>query len=146
MNITLDAIKKRDQKRQIGYITVEIDGNNYEFSVGNIPIELTTNSKILAHLESRKDEIALLILKKLYPESDYLRLQKKGMTEIQGMQEWIKAGNKNLIAKKSGKNIYKVIEKKELEYKHPKSVTLVAKIESANITPELKDLLKEIVK
>lgn len=142
MSIIIKAIEQRDETRQVAFFT--IDGQ--EFSAGNVPATLTKTEDIQAHLDARADEFNLLILKKSYPESDHKRFLKEGMTEIQSMQEWIAKGHKNLIDKKGTKNIYIVIDKQELEYRHPKSVGLMAKIEGAGITPELKDLLKEIVR
>ncbi|MBA7669689.1 hypothetical protein ES703_77822 [subsurface metagenome] len=145
--IEIKEIKPRDDKRQIAFFT--LDGQ--EFSCGNVPASLTKTADIQAHLDARADEFKLLILRKQYQESDHLRFLKNDKTEIEAMQAWIAAGHKNkiqigLTVAGNPKYGYEVIEKQELEYRHPKSVTLVAKIEAANIPPELKGLLKEIVK
>jgi len=145
--IEIQRIEQRDEKRQIAFFT--IDGQ--EFSCGNVPVELTKAEDIQAHLDARADEFKLLILRKQYPESDHLRFQKEDKTEFDAMAAWVAAGHRNkiqigLTLTGKPKYGYKVIEKQELEYRHPKTVTLVAKIESANITPDMKDLLKEIVK
>lgn len=145
--IEINGIQPRDKERQVAFFTIA----SQQFSCGNVPAELTKKPDIQAHLDARSDEFKLLILRKQYQESDYLRLQKEDKSELEAMQAWVVAGHKNkiqtgLTTTGKPKYGYKVIEKQELEYKHPKSVTLIAKIEDANITPELKDLLKEIVK
>jgi len=145
--IEINGIKPRDEKRQVAFFT--IDGQ--EFSCGNVPISLTKAKDIQAHLDARVDEFKLLILRKQYRESDYLRFQADDKTELEAMKEWIMKGHKNkiqigLTAVGNPKYGYKVIEKQELEYRHPKWVALMAKIEGANIAPEMKGLLKEIVK
>lgn len=145
--IEIQGIKKRDENRQVAYITVD----GVELSVGNVPIELTKTEDIQAHLDARFDKFKLLILRKLYRGSDHLRFQKEDMTELEAIEAWITKGHKNKIIVgyyKNGKPKYgyQVIEKQELKYRHPKWIGLKAKIEEANITPELKSLLKEIVK
>lgn len=145
--IKIQAIKTIGDEMHVAFFT--IDGQ--EYTCGNIPIELDTKANILAHLEKIEDKFILLILRQQYPESDHLRFQKDDMTELQSMQKWITAGHRNkiqigLTTTGKPKYGYKMIEKQELEYRHPKWIGLVAKIEGANITPELKDLLKEIVK
>ncbi|MCK4792802.1 MAG: hypothetical protein KAV87_54235 [Desulfobacteraceae bacterium] len=145
--IEINGIKQRDEKRQIAFFT--IDGQ--EFACGNVPTELTKIEDVQAHLDARADEFKLLILKKHYRESDHKRFQADDKTELEAMQAWVAAGHKNkiqigLTIAGNPKYGYEVIEKQELEYRHPKSVSIMAKIEGANITPELKDLLKEIVK
>jgi len=147
MIIELIATKPRDSKRQFAFIKVD----DIEFSVGNVPIGLTEEKDVQAHLDARADEFKLLILRKQYRESDYLRFQVDDKTELEAMKEWISKGHKNKI--KVG--VYEIIEKQELKYKHPKWIGLTAKIENLNIsidTPimtafeSIKDLLKEIVK
>lgn len=145
--IEIKAIEPRDEKRQIAFFT--IDGQ--EFSCGNVPTELTKKPDVQAHLDARADEFKLLILRKQYPETDYLRFQKDDKTELEAIQEWIAKGHKNkiqigLTAAGNPKYDYKVIEKQELKYRHPKSVRLLALIESSTVAPEMKNLLKEIVK
>jgi len=135
--IEINGIKQRDEKRQIAFFT--IDGQ--EFTVGNVPAELTKPEDVQAHLDARADEFKLLILRKQYPGSDYLRFEEVAITELEAMEKWISKGHKNKIP-----GGYEVIAKQELEYKHPKWVRLLALIDAANITPELKGLLKEIVK
>jgi len=145
--IEINGIKPRDEKRQVAYFT--IDGQ--EFSCGNVPTKLTKMVDVQKHLNARADEFKLLILRKQYPESDYLQFQKDDKSELEAMKEWITKGHKNkiqigLTTAGNPKYGYEVIEKQELEYHHPKWVGLTAKIEATNITPEMKDLLKEIVK
>jgi len=145
--IIINGIKQRDEKRQIAFFT--IDGQ--EFSCGNVPAELTKTEDIQVYLDSRADEFKLLILRKQYPETDYLRFKKDDKTELEAMREWITKGHKNkiqvgLTLGGKPKYGYKVIEKQELQYKHPKSVRLLALIEATNVAPEMKNLLKEIVK
>jgi len=145
--IEIQGIKQIDDKRQIAFFTV--DGQ--EFSCGNVPAELTKKPGIQAHLDARADEFKLLILRMQYPETDYLRLQKDDKTELEAMNEWITKGHKNkiqvgLTAAGNPKYGYEVIEKQELQYKHPKSVRLLALIEASPVAKEIKYLLKEIVK
>jgi len=145
--IEINGIEPRDEKRQIAFFT--IDGQ--QFSCGNVPVGLTKAEDIQAHLDARSDEFTLLILKKEYSGSDHLRFQKDDIIEIEAMQEWIAKGHKNkiqigLTLAGKPKYGYEIIEKQELQYKHPKSVRLLALIEATNIAPEMKNLLKEIVK
>jgi len=145
--IKINGMQPRDKKRQVAFLT--IDGQ--EFSCGNVPTELTKVEDIQAYLDSRADDFTLLILKKQYPETDYLRLQKDDKTELEAMKEWIQKGHKNkiqigLTTAGNPKYGYEVIEKQELAYKHPKSIRLLALIEASNVDKEIKDLLKEIVK
>lgn len=147
--IEINAVEPRDEKRQIAYITVD----NQEFSVGNVPANLTKMEDIQAHLDRRADEFKLLIFHKQYPESDYLRFHKENMTELEAMEKWIVAGHKNKILigykdKEEAKPIYKcqVIEKQKLEYEHPKWISLIKRIEESDISTELKELLSDIVR
>ncbi len=145
--IKINGIQARDEKRQIVFFT--IDGQ--EFTAGNVPIELTKTNDIQAHLNARTDEFKLVMLKMQYIEADYLRFQKVGKTELEAMKEWITKGHKNkiqigLTLAENPKYGYKVIEKEELVYRHPKSVRLTPLIESSSVNKEVKDLLKEIVK
>lgn len=144
--IKINGIKQRDDERQIVFFT--IDGQ--EFSCGNVPIELTTQTKILKYLNGRSDEFTLLILRTQYPESDHLRFQKNDKTELQAMKEWITKGHKNKIQigeTETGnpKYEYQIIEKKELEYKHPPVIKLRAEIDSASTIPALKEIIRKII-
>lgn len=147
--IEINGIEPRDETRQIVFFTIE----GQEFSAGNVPITLVKMEDVQAHLDARADEFKLLILRTQYPESDHLRLQEGGKTELEAMTAWITAGHKNKIIvgykdKEKTKPTYgyKTIEKQELQYKHPKSIRLIALIEASSAAKEVKDLLKEIVK
>jgi len=145
--IEINGMQPRDEKRQVAFFTID----SQEFSCGNVPAELTKTHELQAHLEARVDEFKLVISRMEYPESDYLRFQKVDKTELEAMKEWITKGHKNKIQiglTKAGNPKYghEVIEKQKLEYKHPKWIGLLAKIESSNVTKEMKDLLKQIVK
>lgn len=145
--IEINGIKQRDEKRQIVFFM--LDGQ--EFSCGNVPAELTKAEDVQAHLDARADEFKLLILRKQYPESDHLRFKTKDNTEFEAMKEWIAKAHKNkiqigLTGTGNPKYSYEIIEKQELEYKHPKSIRLLALIEASTVAKEVKDLLKEIVK
>lgn len=145
--IKIDGIEPRDEKRQVAFFTI----NGQEFSCGNMPAELTKMEDIQAHLDARADEFKLLILMKQYPGSDHLRFLKDGKTELEAMTEWVTKGHKNkiqigLTTTGNPKYGYEVIEKQELQYKHPKSIRLLALIEASNVAKDIKDLLKEIVK
>lgn len=145
--IEINGIELRDEKRQSVFFT--IDGQ--QFSCGNVPAELTKVEDVQFHLDARADEFKLLLLKAQYPQSDHLRFQKDDITELEAIQEWIAKGHKNkiqtgLTTAGNPKYGYEIIEKQELQYKHPKSVRLLALIEASNVAKEIKDLLKEIVK
>ena len=146
--IKINGIEPRDEKRQVAFFT--IDGQ--EFSCGNVPAELTKEEDVQTHLDARSDEFTLLILRKQYPGSDYLRFQKDDKSELEAMKEWIAKGHKNkiqtgLTTAGNPQYGYEIIEKQEfLEYKHPKSLRLLALIEGSNVAKEIKDLLIEIVK
>lgn len=145
--IEIKAIEPRDEKRQIAFFTII----NQEFSCGGVPADLIKLEDVQAYLDSRADEFKLLILKKEYPESDLTGFKTKDNTELEAMEEWISKGHKNKVIAGLDdklKPIYidQVIEKKALEYKHPKWIGIQAKIDSLDIAKELKDVLKEIVK
>ncbi len=145
--IEINGIQPRDEKRQIAFFT--IDGQ--EFSCGNMPTELTKTEDIQSHLDARADEFKLLILRMQYPESDYLRFQIDNKSEYEAIEEWVTKGHKNkiqagLTAAGNPKYGYEVIPKQELQYKHPKSVRILALIEASAVAKEIKDLLIEIVK
>lgn len=145
--IEINAIQPRDEKRQIAFFT--IDGQ--QFSAGNVSIELTKMEDVQAHLDARSDEFTLLILRKEYPGSDHLRFQIDDITELEAIQEWIAKGHKNkiqvgLTVAGKPKYGYEIIEKQELQYRHPKFIRLLALIEASNVDKEIKDLLKQIVK
>lgn len=145
--IEINGTEPRDEKRQVAFFT--IDGQ--EFSCGNVPVGLTKAEDVQAYLDSRADDFKLLILRKQYPETDYLRFQKDDKTELEAMNEWVTKGHKNkiqigLTTVGNPKYGYETIEKQELAYKHPKSIRLLALIETSNVAKEVKDLLKEIVK
>ncbi len=149
MSIEIKAIEPRDEERQVAFFI--IDGQ--EFSCGNVPATLTKAVDIQAYLDSRANEFKLLLLKGEYPESDHLRLQADDKTELEAMTAWITAGHKKkiIVGYKDEEQTkptysYKTIEKQELQYKHPKSVRLLALIEASTVIKEIKDLLKEIVK
>jgi len=140
--IEINGIKPRDEKRQVAFFT--IDGQ--EFACGNVPAELTKKADVQAHLDARADEFKLLILRKQYPESDHRRFQKDDKTELEAMKEWVSKGHKNkiqigLTVARNPKYGYEIIEKQELQYKHPKSVRLLALIEASAVAKEIKDLL-----
>lgn len=154
MKIILDAIKKRDEKRQIGYITIEIDGNNYEFSVGNIPIEMDTDSKVLTWLEKNEDFYMFYILQKMYRKgetwADWGRFKIDENTKLEAFQKWISEGCKNKVQIgifKNGKPkfSYVVIEKLLFWSTHPPSIKKIKLIEEADILPGLKKLLKDVI-
>ena len=145
--IEINEIKQRDDERQIAFFT--LDGQ--EFSCGNVPIGLDTNTKILKYLNGREDEFKLLILRKQYPESDHKRFFKDDISELKAMQEWIAKGHRNKIQiglTKTGKPKYgyEVVEKQELEYRHPKWIGLMVKIDASSVDNKTKELLKEIIK
>lgn len=145
--IEMQAKESRDSGRQIAFI--KVDG--IEFSVGNVPIELSTDINILNWLKKNEVFYKFLILQKQYPEADWQRYKTEENDNYSALNEWISKGHKNkiqigLTLTGKPKYGYKVIEKQELEYRHPKSVGLVARIEEANIAPEMKGLLKDIVR
>ena len=145
--IEIKAIEPRDKERQVVFFT--IDGQ--EFTCGNVPADLIKVEDVQAYLDSRADEFKLLLLKREYPESDLTGFKTEDNTELEAMEEWISKGHKNKVITGLDdklKPIYidQVIEKKALEYKHPKWIGIQAKIDSLNIPKELKDILKEIVK
>lgn len=145
--IEINTMKPRDEERQIAFFT--IDGQ--EFSCGNVPAGLTKKPEIQAYLDGRADEFKLLILKKEYPGSDLTGFKTKDNTELEAMEEWISKGHKNKIQiglDEKEKPVFEdqIIEKQELEYKHPKWIEIQKKIDSLNIAKELKDVLKEIIK
>jgi hypothetical protein len=143
--IELIARKKRDKDRQIAFI--KIDGQ--DFSVGNVLSGLD-DAKCLAHLQGREDEIRFVMLLKKYPEANYKKFQKKGMTALSSMQAWIDNGCKNKIQvgqDEEGKAILQdiIIEAQPIAYKIPKEITALAAIDSAKTIAELKEVMKRIL-
>ncbi len=146
IEIILTHRKPRDEERQIAFFTID----DIEFSCGNVPASLTTQASIKTYLESRADEFRLLLLRKQYPESDLTGFKTEENTELEAMEDWISKGHKNKIIiglDDKEKPVYEdqIIDKKELEYKHPKEIGLNAKIDASSLSKELKDLLKEII-
>ena len=147
MSIELVAKKSRDSERQIAFI--KVDG--IEFSVGNVPIELSTDANILTWLNKNENYYKFLILQKQYPNADWQRFKTEKNDNYSALKDWISAGHKNkiqtgLTAARNPKYGYEVIPKQELQYKHPKSVRILALIEASAVAKEIKDLLIEIVK
>jgi len=151
--IELISRKQRGQGRQITFIKVTDPAHGIdaqEFSVGNVPAEFTDDKDVQAHLDNREDEIIMVILRKQYPEADISPFREEGKSELEAFSAWIDNGCKNKVIVdyyKSGnpKYGYEVIEKKEIEYRHPPEVTMLDKIDRASITPDLKSLLKDII-
>jgi len=151
--IELISRKERNKARQIAFIKVTNTNHGIdaqEFSVGNVPIELTDDKDVQAHLDSREEEIVLVILRKHYPEADISPFREEGKSELECMQAWIDNGCKNKIQVGLYKNGnpkygYEVIEKKEIEYRHPPELAMIDKIDRASITPDLKSLLRDII-
>jgi len=151
--IELISRKERDQGRQIAFIKVtdpEHGIGAQEFSVGNVPAELTDDKDVQAHLSSREEKIITVILRKQYPEADISPFREEGKSELKAFSAWIDNGCKNKVIVgyyKSGnpKYGYEVIERQEIEYRHPPEVTMIDKIDRASITPDLKSLLKDII-
>ena len=151
--IELISRKERDKERQIAFIKVTDEAHGIdaqEFSVGNVPAELTDDKDVKAHLDSREEEIVTVILRKHYPDADISQFREEGKSELEAFQAWIDNGCKNKIQigfYKNGnpKYGYEVIEKKEIEYRHPPELAMIDKIDRASITPDLKSLLKDII-
>jgi len=151
--IEIISRKERGKGRQIAFIKVTDTNhgiNAQEFSVGNVPVELTKDADIQAHLDSREEEIVLAIIRKHYPEADISQFREGGKSELASFQAWIDNGCKNKIQVGYYKNGnpkygYEVIEKKEIEYRHPPELAMIDKIDKASITPDLKSLLRDII-
>jgi len=151
--IELISRKERNKVWQIAFIKVTdlthgIDAQ--EFSVGNVPAELIDDKDVQTHLDSREEEIITVILRKHYPEADIAPFREEGKSELASFQAWIDNGCKNKIqigVYKNGKPKYgyEVIEKKEIEYRHPPELAMIDKIDKASITPDLKSLLRDII-
>lgn len=144
--IEINGIEPRDEARQIAFFTVD----SQQFSCGNVPASLTKTTDIQAHLDARADEFNLLILRKQYPESDHKRFQKEDMTEFQSMKAWIVAGHKNkiqigLTVAGKPKFEYRIVEKRELDYKHPKEIEARVLINKATSIDDIKAILHKIL-
>ena len=151
--IELISRKERGKERQIAFIKV-IDPTHgidaQEFSVGNVPVELMDDKDVQAHLASREEEIVLVVLRKMYPEADISPFREEGKSELEAMQAWIDNGCKNKIQigfYKNGnpKYGYEVIERQEIEYRHPPEVALKAEIAVANTVPKLKAVMEKFI-
>lgn len=98
MEIQLNHREPRDETRQIAYVTVSgFNDHIYRFQVGDVPADFTTDEDVLAHLESRSDELHLFCLKKTYPGYDLSEFRTEKNTELEAFLEWIEAGCKNRI-------------------------------------------------
>ena len=144
--IEINRIEPRDEKRQIAFFTI----GSQQFSCGNVPTGLTKKADIQAHLDARADEFKLLILRKQYPESDHIRFQVDDKTELEAMKAWIVAGHKNkvqvgLTLTGKPKYSYEIIEKKELDYKHPKEIEAKVLIDKATSIDDIKAILHKIL-
>lgn len=149
--IELISVEPRDETRQMAYFKVD----EYEFSAGNVPIELDTTAKVLAWLKKNEDFYMFLILQKMYRKgeiwADWGRFKTEKNTNLEAMNEWISKGHKNQIqvgTLKNGKPKYEyvVIEKLPFRSTHPPYLKAHKKIDSANIDSKMKTLLKDIVK
>jgi beta-galactosidase/beta-glucuronidase len=152
--IELIAVRQRDETRQVVYFTVD----EYDFSAGNVPIELDTDAKVLAWLKKNEDSYMFLILQKMYRKgemwADWGRFKTEENTNLSAMEEWISKGHKNKIitgykdeAQKKPIYEYVVIEKLPFRSAHPAYLKKLKKIDSAtNIDSKMKTLLKDIVK
>lgn len=144
--IKIKAIEPRDENRQTAYFTID----DIEFSCGGIPANLSTQASIKAYLESRADEFRLILLKKQYPGAKCCEYKTEENTELEAMEEWITKGHKNKVLtgflEESPTYEDQIIEKVELEYKHPKWIGLLEEIEASNVNAEIKNLLKKIIK
>ena len=145
--IELVARKNRDEKRQIAFI--KVDGQ--EFSVGNVPIELDTDQKVLDHLAARESEVRFVMLLKQYPEADWKRFRTQQNDDLAALQAWIAAGCKNAVLQgqdEEGKAVFKevAVERVPLGYKIPKDAALIGQaIDGAKTLAELKTVLKNLI-
>jgi len=151
--IELISRKQRDKERQIAFIKVTDPAHGIdvqEFSVGNVPVELTKNADVQAHLDSREEEIITVILRKHYPEADISPFREEGKSELEAFSAWIDNGCKNKVIVGYYKNGnpkygYEVIERQEIEYRHPPEVALKAEIAVANTVPKLKAVMEKFI-
>lgn len=150
MAIIINAAQEIDNEKQWVFMTIsEVNGHSIKY-IHVAPLSLE-GEKLQEFVNAKEDKYKLYILKDMYQESDYLRFYKVGKTELDAMKDWISAGHKNkiqagLTASGKPKYGYEIIGKQDLQYKHPKSVRLLALIEASSVAKEIKDLLKEIVK
>ena len=149
MPIKIKGTQKIDEEKQWVFMTIEVQGEDVEYT--HVSLLELSQQELQDYVDVREDGYKLNILKDMYPESDHLRFKTEDKNELEAMEEWITKGHKNKVQTgltAAGKPKYEdqIIEKKELEYKHPKEIGLAARIEAANLTPELKELLQEIIK
>lgn len=96
MLIELNHREKRDETRQIVYVTIsEINDQVYRFQVGDVPIELDNNQAVLDHLNNRKKELHLFCLIKTYPGADISEFLIEEKTKLEAFLDWEEAGCKN---------------------------------------------------
>lgn len=153
--IELISRKERNKERQITFIKVTDSAHGIdaqEFSVGNVPAELTDDKDVQVHLDSRENEIILIILRKHYPEADIDKFREEGKSELEAFQAWIDNGCKNKLIfgykdEKQTKPIYeeRIIEKKEIEYKHPPGIALKLELKEINTIENAKALIGKIL-
>lgn len=147
ITITIQEKAPRDADRQMVFFTVTKDGTDYEFSHGAVPVSLTTNSQIKTWLLKRKEELYLLVLRKMYPEADYSEFKTKENTNLEAMQDWIDAGHKNKIGEDENEDpIYEIIDKVPYVSNHPKWVKAIIEIDAINDLADAKVFLKKLVR
>lgn len=148
MSIIINATHKIDDEKQWVYMTLKVLGVDIKYA--HVAALGLSQSKLQEFVDAQEDKYKLDILKDFYPRSDHKRFHKTDTTELAAMNEWISKGHKNKVLlglDDKEKEIYEdqIIEKQELEFKHPKSIILKAKIDKSTLDTATKDLLKEIV-
>lgn len=91
MAITVSIVEKekRDEKRQIVYMLIKVNGTEYEFSVGNVPIGLTKDEDILNWLKRHKEKYRELIQNRIQQDGEWAyKFPKwvKAIAEIEAIQ------------------------------------------------------------
>lgn len=107
-----------------------------------------------AYLKNIEDKLHFLILQKMYRGgdtwADWQRFKTDENTELEAMQEWIKAGHKNKIQTgltKAGKPKYgyRIIEKQPWKSTHPPELAVAKDIDALDVKEDLKKVLKKVI-
>jgi len=141
MSINIVHIRENETDKTV-FFSIDILGedNPIEWHA-DVPL----NKDSQTHLESIEEKITLLILRRFYPDSDYLRFFVKERTEIEAFYTWITAGHRNIIGKEDGKNVYEIIEKKAWKSTHPPHLKKLKLVDEADIPTALQMLLKDVI-
>lgn len=136
--ITIIDTEMIDESKQWVYITVDVLGETLEHTTiqpfnNNEPV--LSGQELQDYLDSQEDRYKLEILKDMYKDAKV-----KGKT-LQDLIEWVQAGALN----DEDGELVQVIKRK-IEGRHPKRLKIIEQIDNASSLPDIKAILKKIVR